>query len=301
MPFAKPSSVLITGAGGNLGRKIIEALALEAWCTRIVGLDLAADMSRFSSAAQSKLALVTGNLAEPGAPWAEAFAGIEAVVHLAAENPNVDATWMQASNSFDQTVNVGLLAAKHGARRLVFASSNHVMGGYKDQPLAAGLSAGALKASLAPAPGTKWHDGTQNQDATAYATAKLMGERLFTGLAANSDGLLSSVSVRIGWTQTGENRAATISHAGSHIGGFPEAKDDDAKRDLRWFRNMWLANEDFTALFLAAISSDPSAWPTPGIVVNGMSNNRGMDWDVTETTRLLGYKPKHDLYAELDA
>lgn len=101
-------------------------------------------------------------------------------MHLAAENPNVDASWQQASNSFDQTVNVGLLAMKHGVRRLVFASSNHVMGGYKDAPLSASIGPGALTTALAPAPGTKWHDGTSFQDSTAYAAAKLMGERLFS-------------------------------------------------------------------------------------------------------------------------
>ncbi len=62
---------------------------------------------------------------------------------------------------------------------------------------------------------------------------------------------------------------------------------------------MWLANADLTALFTAAVTADSIAWPAPGIVVNGMSNNRGMDWDIATTSRLLGYRPMHDLYAEL--
>lgn len=107
------------------------------------------------------------------------------------------------------------------------------------------------------------------------------------------------MGVRIGWTQPGENRAATISHAGSTIGGFPDADDEDAKRDLRWFRNMWLANEDLATLFLAALTADPSGWPTPGIVVNGVSNNRDMAWNIAATTDLLGYRPRHDLHEEL--
>jgi hypothetical protein len=126
-----------------------------------------------------------------------------------------------------------------------------------------------------------------------------MGERLVTGLAAASEGRLTGVSVRIGWAQPGENRAETISHAGSTIGGFPDASDEAARRDLRWFRSMWLANHDLASLFIAALTADAAEWPAPGIVVNGMSNNRNMPWDIATTGRLLGYRPAHDLYAEI--
>lgn len=299
MPSAPPSSVLVTGAAGNLGRKIIAALASAPWCRRIVGVDLRAEPAAVPPDASGKLDLVAGNLADPGGAWRAGFAGVEAVIHLAAENPDVDATWQQAANSFDMTVNVGLAAVAHGVRRLVFASSNHVMGGYKDAPLADGLRPGGLTTALPPAPGTKWHDGTRDQDSTAYATAKLMGERFCTGLAAHSAGALTAVSVRIGWAQPGDNLAGTISHAGSVIGGMPGATTATARRDLRWFRNMWLSNPDLAALFLASVLADPAGWPAPGIVVNGMSANRDMDWDLAATVELLGYAPGSDLYAEL--
>lgn len=299
MPYAVPSSVLVTGASGNLGRKVVAALAQAPWCRRVVGLDLRADPASFPPDERAKLHLVTCDLADGGAPWRDALAGVEAVVHLAAENPDVDATWEQAARSFDMTVHLGLAAARAGVRRLVFASSNHVMGGYKDPPLADGLGSGRLLTSLPPAPGTRWHDGTRQQDSTAYATAKLMGERFCTGLAARSGETLTAVSLRIGWAQPGDNRAATISHAGSVIGGIPEAINEAARRDLRWFRNMWLSNADLAALVSAAVTADPAAWPEPGIVVNGMSANRDMDWDIATTVRLLGYCPTNDIHAEL--
>ena len=105
-----------------------------------------------------------------------------------------------------------------------------------------------------------------------------MGECLVTGLAGQSGGALTGVSVRIGWAQPGDNLARTISHAGSVIGGMPEATSEDARRDLRWFRNMWLSNRDLAAIFLAAVTADAAAWPAPGVVVNGTSANRGTDW-----------------------
>ena len=92
-----------------------------------------------------------------------------------------------------------------GYAALVFASSNHVMGGYKDAPLSTGLQPGGLTTDLPPSPGTKWHDGTTFQNSTRLATAKLMGERLVTGLGLQSEGALTGVSVRIGWAQPGEN------------------------------------------------------------------------------------------------
>lgn len=293
MAYAPPASVLVTGANGNLGRKIVAALAGAPWCREVVGVDLRTDPAA-PEGAGAKIRFVGGDLRDPDGTWRPALAGVEAVVHLAAENPDVDATWEQAARSFDITVNLGLAAAEAGVRRFVFASSNHVMGGYKDAPLAAGLAPGALSADLPPAPGTRWHDGTRSQDSTAYATAKLMGERFCTGLAARSGGALTAVSIRIGWAQPGENRPETISHAGSVIGGIPKAETEEARRDLRWFRGMWLANADLAALILAAISADPAPWPTPGIVVNGVSDNRDMAWDVATTTRLLGYRPMQE-------
>ena len=299
MPYLPPSTVLVTGACGNLGRKIVAALAEQPWCHRIVGEDLRPEAASFPADLHAKLNLVAGDLTDGAGAWRDALAGVEAVIHLAAENPDVDATWLQAARSFDMTAHLGLAASQAGVRRFVFASSNHVMGGYKDEPLATDLVAGGLTTALPPAPGTKWHDGTRHQDSTAYATAKLMGERFSTALAMQSGGALTAVSVRIGWAQPGENRAATISHAGSVIGGIPEARDDDARRDLRWFRGMWLSNADLAAIFVAAVSADPAAWPVPGIVVNGMSGNAGMGWDIGSTERLLGYRPGSDMQREL--
>ena len=299
MPYPLPSSVLVTGARGNLGRKIVAALAGASWCRRIVALDLTAGPESIPPVGAEKVSAVTGDLTQATAPWTEAFAGIDACIHLAAQNPDVNATWNEAAHSFDMTINVGMAAIRHGVRRLVFASSNHVMGGYKDAPLSTGLQPGGLTTDLPPSPGTKWHDGTNFQDSTRYATAKLMGERLVTGLGLQSEGALTGVSVRIGWAQPGENLARTVSHAGSVIGGMPEAKDEEQRRDLRWFRNMWLSNADLAGLFLAAVTANSEAWPAPGIVVNGMSANRDMDWDMSGATQWLGYQPQDDLYTQI--
>jgi nucleoside-diphosphate-sugar epimerase len=66
----------------------------------------------------------------------DALAGVDAVIHLAAQNPYPDASWEDASASFDMTAKLVDTCAKASVSRLVFASSNHVMGGYKDTPVA---------------------------------------------------------------------------------------------------------------------------------------------------------------------
>ena len=85
------------------------------------------------------------------------------------------------------------------------------------------------------------------------------------------------------------------------IGGFPAVTSPEAERDLRWFRGMWLANDDLRGLVLAALTTDPSSWPAPAVVVNAMSANCGMAWDIAATERLLGYRCCHDLYTEIVA
>jgi uronate dehydrogenase len=59
---------------------------------------------------------------------------------------------------------------------------------------------------------------------------------------------------------------------------------------------MWLSNDDLVRLFQCAVEAEVD---DPGyVVVNGMSNNRGMRWDLTEAAEQLGFYPEDDAYAE---
>jgi nucleoside-diphosphate-sugar epimerase len=137
----------------------------------------------------------------------DALAGVDAVVHLAAQNPYPDASREDASASFDMTAKLVDTCAKASVSRLVFASSNHVMGGYKDTPVAP--SDGGLSTDLPPLVGTRVGTSEGLIDSTAYAAAKLMGERV---VAAKAEaGAFSAISLRIGWRQPGENIPQTIS------------------------------------------------------------------------------------------
>ena len=297
---APPATVFVTGACGNIGRKVIEAFAQTAWCQRIIGVDLQDDASAFSPEARSRLALIRADLTRPEPAWRDALATADAVVHLAARNPQPDASWAESMASFDMTANLLLAAAQAGLQRFVFASSNHVMGGYKDPPLADGMGPGRLTTALPPAPGTRWHNGTSMIDSIAYSMSKAMGERLCAAAAGASADGITTVCVRVGWTQTGDNRPEGISHSGSHVVGRAQlVSSEDDRRALRWYRSMWLSNADLGALFAAAVTADATAWPARGIIVNGTSRNRNTHWDLTSAQTLIGYAPRDDIYAHV--
>jgi nucleoside-diphosphate-sugar epimerase len=246
-------SIPVTGAGGNLGRKLIDGIIGQDWCKRIVALDRAIPPA--ASEGPDKVQWVEGDLAgAASSDLRDAFAGVDAVVHFAAQNPYPDAPWIDACASFDMTLNM-LAAAQANARRVVFASSNYVMGQYKDAPLADSLAPGGLTTSLPPGPGTRWFNGREVVQGVAYAASKLMGERACLAKARRSGGILTSVCVRIGLCQPGENRPQTLNTSG--LPGQEGAIGPDSERDLRWFRNMWLSSRDFVAVFKRALGLPP--------------------------------------------
>jgi len=248
--------VLITGAAGNLGAKLRRhldgryALRLLDRNARGDATILAADLSRWDS------------------NWSQAFEGIDVVVHLAAD-PVAYRSWdeLQASN-VDAMLNVYEAAAQAGVRRVVFASSNHVMGGYQDRNE-------VITEELPPLPGTFYTADGEPRDSTPYAAGKLFGERV--GRAFSESRGLSVIAVRLGWIWPGDNRPCDL----------------PAERGS-WFRQMWLSNRDYCGLMEACIAADPAI---RFAVVNGMSRNAGTRWSMDAAKKLLGFVPQDDVDA----
>src|SRR5262249_42374907 len=115
-------TVLITGAAGNLGGKLRRHLE-GRYPLRLLDLDPRGD-----------LGIMAADLSRPAERWVKAFDGADVVVHLAAD-PTAQQTWPKlVAPNLDGLINVLLAAAGAGVQRVVYASSNHVMGGYKDRP-----------------------------------------------------------------------------------------------------------------------------------------------------------------------
>lgn len=228
--------VVITGAGGNLGGKLMAALRQDY---TLRGLDLhdrdgcvAADLSIFEDR------------------WARQFAGADTVLHFAGE-PRPTASWsMVQRGNIVATCNVLRAARNHKIRRIVFASTNQVMAGYRFQNT-------TITTELPPAP------------LNPYAVSKLFCEE--AGRAFASETGISFIALRIGNIQPGAN----IPHAGMGLG--------------LWGQQMWLSNGDFVDGVRAAIL----VAEVPFAVLNLVSNNPGMPWDLTYTQKVLGFLP-HD-------
>jgi len=254
--MANAKTILITGAAGNLGGKLRRHLE-GRYALRLLDLDPRGDGT-----------IVRADLSTYDPRWADLFQGADVVVHLAA-NPKAHCTWEEVVGpNLDGLMNVFVTAARAGVKRLIFASSNHVMGGYKDhwQP-------GQLTPQLAPWPGAAYEVEGERRSSVPYGAGKLAGERLGKCLAGMYG--MSVIAVRIGWVRPGDNRAEDIP---------PERGD--------WFRLMWLSNRDFCQLMERCIEADPAIRFE---VINGMSNNAGMPWNLEHTRQVVGFVPQDGL------
>jgi uronate dehydrogenase len=109
--------ILITGAAGTIGTALVERLAGHH---ELRGLDLQEPAGSFA------LGTVLGDCADP-AIAGPAVAGTEAVVHLA--GVATEASLPTILHSHVETTAALLDAmARHGVRRMVYASSNHATG-----------------------------------------------------------------------------------------------------------------------------------------------------------------------------
>ena len=115
-------SVLLTGAGGQVGRVILSRLT-EAYDWRLLYFTQPAEVPPDP--------YVVGDIRNR-ATVREAVDGCDAVVHLAGD-PRRDAPWTSVlENNIDGTHTIYDVAAATGVDRVVYASSNHAVGAYED-------------------------------------------------------------------------------------------------------------------------------------------------------------------------
>jgi len=195
-------------------------------------------------------------------PWAEAFEGVDSVMHLQAWNPYPEATWDDSRLSMDITCNAISAAAKFGVRRFIFASSNHVFGRYWREGATLSESGKPIDRDTLVNPGTQFRVPSFDCDATPYAAAKLAGECALRAASDTTEGF-SGISLRIGWCQPGENMPDTMSATGTpSIADDAEDADtgysevalgfDDEHKILPWFENSKRRNGPALLPFLPA-------------------------------------------------
>ena len=236
---------MITGACGNIGRKLRSAWA-DVYDLFLI--DRVAD--------EDDPDIITADLEILDDDWITHFHGVDTVVHLAA-NTDEYAPWDDLIGpNLDALANVFHAAALAGVERVVFASSNHVMGERRTSDVE------PIGVDSEPMP-----DGP-------YAVTKLVGERIGRSLARAFD--MTFIALRLGHIQEGPNKPDTL----------PD----------QWAREMWLSNADLVRLFDCAVEAEIE--DRSFVLVNGMSRNHGMRWDLSEAAELLGFLPEDDAFAE---
>jgi uronate dehydrogenase len=245
-----PEHLLVTGAAGLIGGILTEALADEY---DVHGLDVVRGSGVERAADLTKYRRVRG-----------AFEGMSAVVDLAAVS-SLSATWDEVrKNNVPATLNALEAARQAGVRRLVFASSNHVVGAYEqDEPYASvvagrydGLDLDALPRLRADVPIRP--DGP-------YGVGKAWGEAAARYYADAHE--MSVICLRIG-TVNRENRPLTPRH----------------------FATL-LTHRDLVQLVRRCLAAPRS---TGFAIVYGVSANTWRIWDIEEARALVGYEPDDD-------
>jgi nucleoside-diphosphate-sugar epimerase len=175
---------------------------------------------------------------------------VDALIHLAGD-PSEGASWASVQRlNIDLTLNVFQAARRHRVARVIFASSNWVMAGYR-------FGTERLTTDLPPFP------------INPYGMSKLTGERIGRSLA-EEDGI-SFIGFRIGYNQQGRaNRPGPHMRLGS------------------WGQQMWLSDRDLAQAMERAVEVEH----VPFAVLNLMSDNPGMRWDIEATKRVIGYRPQ---------
>ena len=192
-----------------------------------------------------------------------AFAGSDAVVHLAA-NADAYGSWEAVYRpNLVGTYNVFEAARRTSVRRVVFASSNHAMGMYmRDDDRFAERDRPTLVSADAPVR----PDGL-------YGASKAWGEALGR-MYAEVHGL-QVVCLRIGWVPDEDEPPSSTA--------MRREPPDVARRAP----GMWLSHRDCAALTEAALTADVRF-----AIVNGVSDNRGGWFSLDEGRRLLGWEPQ---------
>lgn len=250
-----PPVIAVTGAAGTIGGIVRERLA-ERYRLRLLTHRPAAFPS------------VVVDL-EDLESLASAFDGVDAVVHLAGAATQ-DADWSAVlTANIVGTRNVYEAAVRAGVARVIFASSNHVVGEYE---------VSAAPEIYGEAPDDAITEETPVQADSLYGVSKAFGEVLGRFYVDHHG--LSVICLRIGTVRPDDDpRSADIARTAAWLGLSPEGR-------YRRMQATWLSHRDCAELISAAIETD-ARWT----VAYGVSDNPRRFWSLRAAREVLGFEP----------
>lgn len=245
----------VTGAAGRVGREVLSAFD-GAPC----------EVVPYTHAETADIDSATVDVTEPGAVR-ETLDDVDVVVHLAgAASPDADWDAVLRVN-VEGTRNVLAAAVENGIGRVVFASSNHVVGTYNSS------DPGDPERMTLGVARTVDPDDPPRPD-SFYGVSKVACEGL-TNFYADRHGL-EVVNLRIGWYMTEDEL-------------LDAAAGDVEPGRARFARAMWLSPRDCRDVHRKAATADTPATP---VTLNAVSRNDGRVLSITETMRAIGYEPR---------
>eukprot|EP01130_Rhizamoeba_saxonica_P009849 TRINITY_DN4020_c2_g2_i1.p1 TRINITY_DN4020_c2_g2~~TRINITY_DN4020_c2_g2_i1.p1 ORF type:complete len:295 (+),score=55.10 TRINITY_DN4020_c2_g2_i1:2-886(+) len=283
----------ITGAVGNLGHKLVDHIVGLTYDLLLIDIAENTEMLTRWKTINPDINFIAANLCEYESY--NELEGMDILIHFAgysSERINWDLSVDNASMCF----NIFDAAVKAGVKKIIYASSNHAVGGYWNDGT---VQVNELKTNLSHKPGTKYTiSATNGLDSTPYGSSKIFGER-YGKMLVDSGALQAFYAIRIGACFPDNEEPHLLAAMKEEVFGSVIEQQtsnnhelDDANVVLLWLQNMWLSDYDFTRLFHAAIESDCKGFH----IFNGVSNNEGMKWDLSNVQDLLGYNPKDDIH-----
>ena len=235
--------LLITGCNGLVGRILWDHLENDF---DLYGLDI--------SSSKSSEKNFQADISKPEQVQSvfRRIASLTYVVHLAGD-PRADADWDSVfANNIGGTKNIYEAARLAGAKRIVFASSNHVTGAYEIFP---------------PSHRTK-------PNPTLITTRDPIRPDGFYGVSKAAGEAIARMYYEV----------YGLESICLRIGSVP--KEDDPRINPR-FESTWLSHRDLVQLVRKSLSADVKF----GIYF-GVSNNNKCFWDISNAEAEIGYHPE---------
>jgi nucleoside-diphosphate-sugar epimerase len=254
--------ILITGAFGKVGSALAQLPGEKVLMD--LRIPVGAGSNVIQAAVQDREALQ------------QALRGCSSIVHLAA-SPDVDSPWEAVLENNIQATHVLLDAAKKaGVERIIFASTNHVVG--------------MVEIENAPGIYEPGHGIMLSRDAEArpdsyYGVSKLLGENL--GRFFSENGGPRFYTLRIGavhaeWEDHPYAEAQALVRSGV-------CKPGDALYELKVKRQkaLWLSRRDLVQLVERCLAYNGEQFD----IFYGVSNNPTRWLDIEYARQKLGYEP----------
>ena len=255
--------VLLTGASGKIASALYD-LPYDLVLTDIRPLE------------GSTVSIVQGSLTDE--EFCDSITkGMNCIIHLAGAS-SVESSWDKVlGNNIIATRNLFASAVKNGVERIVFASSNHVLGGY-EEAYSKEYYSGNHKTEKIGAHSLFWPD-------SEYGVSKLFGEGL--GRHYHSRFGIGFIALRIG---------SVLETDHDHPYGYAELRKEElnGRIDPKEYNTLvnrlkgtWLSRRDFRQLVMRAVESDQAFG-----IYNGVSDNYRTWFTLDDAKKELNYSPE---------